>query len=224
MFTTQTTICCGVAQIEIHSAKSKGDFMHSGIYADAELRAVAIAVARNNVGAMRPEHEIAASEGITDAEFDQIKRNPQFKQYLEVYERDLRENGFSFSAKSRVLAEDLLPDAYFLARDANIPPAVRVKMIENLVEWAELKPKKDQGQLAVGAGFSITINLPDQEQKTPKEREIVIEHSEIDKIEEKPIEIEEIEPKIDQKTPKLSLKTLFDEGEDYEYAGDDILA
>ena len=56
--------------------------MHSGIYADAELRAVAMAVARNNVGARRPLQEIAANEGITSAEFDQISQNPQFKRYL----------------------------------------------------------------------------------------------------------------------------------------------
>ena len=194
--------------------------MHSGIYADAELRAVAIAVARNNVGARRPEHEIAASEGITNAEFDQIKQNPQFKSYLEAYERDLRENGFSFAAKSRVLAEDLLPDAYFLAKDSNIPPAVRVKMIENLVEWAELKPKKDQGQIAVGSGFSITINLPDSDQNGPKNAEkLVIDHEEIAEI----VEMAENEPEIDEKRPKLSLKNLFDEDEGYEYAGDDVL-
>lgn len=195
--------------------------MHSGIYADAELRAVAMAVARNNVGAQRPTQEIAASEGITDAEFDQIKQNPQFKRYLEAYERDLRENGFSFSAKSKVLAEDLLPDAYYLAKDTNIPPAVRVKMIENLVEWGELKPKKDQGQLAVGSGFSITINLPDSDQKDEK---IVLEHEEIAVIEQNTPKIEQKQPEISEKRPKLSLETLFHEGEDYEYAGDDILA
>ena len=195
--------------------------MHSGIYADAELRAVAMAVARNNVGAQRPTQEIAASEGITDAEFDQIKQNPQFKRYLEAYERDLRENGFSFSAKSKVLAEDLLPDAYYLAKDTNIPPAVRVKMIENLVEWGELKPKKDQGQLAVGSGFSITINLPDSDQKDEK---IVLEHEETVIIEQNTPKIEQKQPEISEKRPKLLLETLFHEGEDYEYAGDDILA
>lgn len=195
--------------------------MHSGIYADAELRAVAMAVARNNVGAQRPTQEIAASEGITDAEFDQIKQDPQFKRYLEAYERDLRENGFSFSAKSKVLAEDLLPDAYYLAKDTNIPPAVRVKMIENLVEWGELKPKKDQGQLAVGSGFSITINLPDSDQKDEK---IVLEHEETAIIEQNTPKIEQKQPEISEKRPKLSLETLFHEGEDYEYAGDDILA
>lgn len=195
--------------------------MHSGIYADAELRAVAMAVARNNVGAQRPTQEIAASEGITDAEFDQIKQDPQFKRYLEAYERDLRENGFSFSAKSKVLAEDLLPDAYYLAKDTNIPPAVRVKMIENLVEWGELKPKKDQGQLAVGSGFSITINLPDSDQKDEK---IVLEHEETAVIEQNTPKIEQKQPEISEKRPKLSLETLFHEGEDYEYAGDDILA
>jgi hypothetical protein len=62
--------------------------------------------------------------------------------------------------------------------------------------------------------------LPDSEQK---EEKIVIQHEETAEIEEKPVEIVLEEPKIGEKQPKLTLKTLFDEGDDYEYAGDDIL-
>ena len=200
--------------------------MHSGIYADAELRAVAMAVARNNVGARRLLQEIAANEGITSAEFDQISQNPQFKRYLEAYERDLRENT-SFFGKIEGFGRGFVFLTPIFGQRQQYTPAVRVKMIENLVEWAELKPKKDQGQLAVGSGFSITINLPDSEQK---EEKIVIQHEEIadsepetPKLLENAAEIVLEEPKKGEKQPKLTLKTLFDEDDDYEYAGDDVL-
>jgi hypothetical protein len=208
--------------------------MHSGIYADTELRAVAITFARNNVGAQIPLDKFLLSEGITDEQYDQLEQNSQFKQYVEFFEQEFRKNGFSFSAKSRILAEDLLPDAYHMAKDINVPPAVRAKMMENLVEWGDLKPKKDVSQLAVGAGFSITINLPDMPQK---EEKLVIEHEEIEEVPKKrkkrakitkntvsePIKPAKNALKVLENKPKLSISDLFEEAEDYEYAGDDVL-
>jgi hypothetical protein len=135
--------------------------MHSGIYADALLRSVALAIARNQVGQQRPITELLPSEGITQQEYDDLSKNPQFKQYVDAYAKELTESGFSFAAKSRVLAEDLLPMAYKMAKDGDVPAPVRAKMIENLVEWGDLKPRKDVALGQVGSGFSITINIPD---------------------------------------------------------------
>jgi len=135
--------------------------MHSGIYADALMRSVALAVARNQVGQQRPITELLPREGITQQEYDDLSKNPQFKQYADAYAKELTESGFSFAAKSRVLAEDLLPMAYKMAKDIDVPAPVRAKMIENLVEWGDLKPKKDLALAQVGSGFSITINIPD---------------------------------------------------------------
>lgn len=81
-----------------------------------------------------PIHGVIAGEGLTQTEYDQIAANPQYKRYLEAYTTELKENGFSFAAKSRVLAEDLLPVAYHMAKDPDVPAATRAKMIENLVD------------------------------------------------------------------------------------------
>ena len=206
--------------------------MHSAIYADTLLRSVALSVARNEVGAKRPLTEIIASEGITAAEYDQISKNPQFVRYYKQYCKDLQENGFSFEAKSKVLAEDLLPIAYAMARDPDVPAPVRAKIIENIVDWGNLKPK--QGQLAVtaGSGFSIAINFPDSVPKADIKDIIDAEDAEI--IEEDPIlpdivplidlkapEIVQNEPKNDQKSEIMAaLESIFDEPDDY--AGEDI--
>jgi hypothetical protein len=64
-----------------------------------------------------------------------------------------------------VLAEDLLADIYRMAKSVETPAAMRVKTLENLVEWGKLAPKKDPSE-AAGAGFSVTINLGNTQKAT----------------------------------------------------------
>ena len=176
--------------------------MKNAVLADNTLRDLAMAVARNNVGAMRPLQEVAASEGITLQEYSEIAKNPMFLRYVDIYSVEMQESGFSFSAKSRILAEDLLPTAYHMAKDADVPAAVRMKAIENLVEWGDLKPKASANPQS-GPGFSITINIPDP--NTGKNQSITLEHNNA-----------AFEPT--QAIPVM----LFEEGDEYEYAGDDV--
>jgi hypothetical protein len=181
--------------------------LHPSINADHLLRSLALSVARNLVGAMRPTAEIIASEGLTQAEYDQIALNPQFQQYVEAYKGELKDTGFSFSAKSRVLAEDLLPSAYHMARDPDVPAAVRAKILENLVDWGDLKPK-NSANASAGPGFSITINIPNVGQ-TPA----------------KTIVLEAETPQKSPETPLVAEKQqiLLAEPDDYVYAGDDYV-
>ena len=179
--------------------------MHSSITSDQLLRELALSIARNNVGAMLPISSVIAGEGLTQSEFDQIAANPQYQRYLDAYTTELKENGFSFAAKSRVLAEDLLPVAYHMAKDPDVPAATRAKMIENLVDWGDLKPKNSLGQ-ASGPGVSITINLPSTPSSAPKT--LVLE-----------AETPQITPEIAENAQKTPL--FLSEDENYEYAGDD---
>jgi hypothetical protein len=181
--------------------------MHPSINADHLLRSLALSIARNLVGAMRPTSEIIATEGLSQTEYDQIAKNPQFQQYVDSYKAELKDSGFSFSAKSRVLAEDLLPSAYHMARDPDVPAAVRAKILENLVDWGDLKPK-NTSNAGAGPGFSITINIPTVGQTPAKT--IVLE-----------ADSTEITPKIAENTQKPTI--LLIEDENYEYAGDDYL-
>jgi hypothetical protein len=182
--------------------------MHSSINSDQLLRELALSIARNNVGAQLPIHGVIAGEGLTQTEYDQIAANPQFQRYLEAYTTELRENGFSFAAKSRVLAEDLLPVAYHMAKDPDVPAATRAKMIENLVDWGDLKPKNSSNSTA-GPGFSITINIPTVGQTPAKTIVLEAENAENP---QKTLENAEITEKY-----QISLA----EPDDYVYAGDD---
>lgn len=187
--------------------------MHASISADQLLRGLALSVARNEVGARRPIGDVLAGEGLTQTEYDAISTNPQFKRYVDAYVADLQENGYSFAAKSKVLAEDLLPIAYHMARDNEVPAAVRAKLIENMVEWADLKPKKAV-ENAPGAGFSITFNIPGVPTQT-------IEATRGDVVDVLPPELAAL-PSFDKPTKKPSV-VLLDEPDTYEYGGEDVL-
>lgn len=189
--------------------------MHSSIYSDQLLRELALSIARNQVGAMLPIHSVVAGEGLTQTEYDQIAANPQFQRYVEMYTKELKDTGFSFSAKARVLAEDLLPTLYHMAKDLDVPAAVRRQAITDIVEWAELKPKTN-AIAQTGPGFSITINIPSTP-NTPQQTLIL--EAETPKIAQNSQKMGEEGVENDvfaQKTPILLV-----EPEDYEYAGDD---
>lgn len=182
--------------------------MHSSINADQLLRELALSIARNSLGAMRPIHEIFAGEGLTQTEYDQIAANPQFQRYVDMYVKELKDTGFSFSAKARVLAEDLLPTLYHMAKDIEVPAAVRRQAITDIVEWAELKPKTN-AVAASGPGFSITINLPSTGNSPKQTLVLEAETPEI-------VDFSSKNAENGQKTPILLL-----EDDDYEYGGDD---
>jgi hypothetical protein len=212
----------------------------NSIVQDTQLRTIALAFARNKLGANVAVEQLLPALGIEEDEYEILAENPQFERYVEAYTAELQENGFSFAAKARILAEDLLPDAYKMAKDREISPAVRAKMIENLVEWGDLKPKNNTNLAAPGAGFSITINLPGGQQHVLKDVNTV-ENDEkpakkakkspktLENKPEKALEIPVLDdvvvPKIaqiDTEAVKNKLSELFDEGDDYVYAGDDV--
>jgi hypothetical protein len=199
--------------------------MHSSINADQLLRELALSIARNSVGAMRPTHEIVAGEGLTQTEYDAIAANPQFQRYVDMYTKELKDSGFSFSAKARVLAEDLLPTLYHMAKDMDTPAAVRRQAITDIVEWAELKPKTN-AIAPSGPGFSITINIPSTA-NTPQQTLILeAETPKIDDFSSKMLEDDSFEAltgdfelPIAEKVQKAPLFLLEDD--DYEYGGED---
>lgn len=197
--------------------------MHSAPYpsavsADQLIADLALAIARNNVGAMLPAHEIAAREGLSPAEYDRIATNPVFQKYVARFEADLHENGFSTRAKAKILMQALFPTMFHMAQDPDVPAAARVKVFENFVELADEKPKNTP-LAGAGSGFSITINLPGNAQNGTTSVTISApgapENAQNTALEgEFSAKIDEIR----QKPPILLL-----EGDDYEYAGDDVL-
>ena len=123
------------------------------------IKTLALTVARNRVGAGDPIEDVLLREGVDPSDFAALLSDKAFKVYLTQYVAELRESGFSFAAKCRVLAEDAVGDIYHLIKDPEAPAAARIKGLENLVGWAGIGARPDQN-VAQGAGFSITFNIP----------------------------------------------------------------
>jgi hypothetical protein len=204
-----------------------GAYMQQAVRADLFLQSLALSVARNEVGAQHPIQTVLKAEGITSSEFDDIKLNPTYQGYVAKYTKELTESGFSFEAKCRVLAEDMLPGFYHLGRDPDTPAPVRAKVMEQLVKWANLEPKND---ISVGgnAGFSINIVLPGENSGETTTITAEIKPTAAAESEPEAIDGEFDEISDDAPIPALPfsqseiLAEFFNEEEDYEYAGEDV--
>lgn len=124
------------------------------------LKRLALAVARNRVGPKYPIEDVLLSEGVPQSEFSRFLDDAVFSRHVTAYVTELTENGFSFKAKCRVLAEDAVKTLYHMARDPDAPAASRVKCIENLVQYADLAPKPTLNAEGSAAPFHITFNIP----------------------------------------------------------------
>ena len=185
-------------------------YMHNSIAADQLLRELAISIARNSVGAMRPLAEVLAAEGLTQTEYDAIAVNPMFQRYVDAFSKEFRESGYSLQAKARILVEDLMASLYHDVKDKDLPLAARAKVFDTMVSIADAIPKTNQNVVA-GPGFSITFNLNGGAQTIAKgvtEVEDVVE-----------ITTEKLESA--ENTVDFHVPTTFAEPDDYEYAGDD---
>jgi hypothetical protein len=129
---------------------------------ELDMEQVALALARNQVGPKLPVLEVLATENVPEQLVETYLNDPTFKTKVNRMAQELIESGFGFSAKSRVLAEDLLKTTYAMARDEDIPAATRLKAIENLVSWGDLEPKKSEPGAAGKGGFTINIVVPTQ--------------------------------------------------------------
>ena len=129
---------------------------------ELDMEQVALALARNQVGPKLPVLEVMQAEGVPEQLMETYLNDATFKTKVNRMAQELTENGFGFSAKSRILAEDLLKTTYAMAKDEDIPAATRMKAIENLVSWGDLEPKKTEGGAASKGGFTINIVVPPQ--------------------------------------------------------------
>lgn len=76
------------------------------------------------------------------------------------YRSELKEKGYTFKTKAAMQAEDLLADAYFIAKDCEISPAVRLDAMKWMAKVAGLEPDQRQAGTGVsGGGFQVNINL-----------------------------------------------------------------
>lgn len=141
--------------------------------------AIAYALAKNECGEKLKLRDALIALGLEPAD-QKVKRllsSDAFKLRYASYVRELKESGESFKLKARVQAEEMLKTSWEIINDKAAPHSVRMDGIKNMVEWADLNPKKKDSDRN-GAPPSITINIdlggdrPEVIDVTPTAKEI----------------------------------------------------
>ena len=135
---------------------------------ELELEHLAMALARNHVGNKLSLKEVLDADMISVEFAETALSDPLFVAKTKRYAKDLMENGFSFKEKARIIAEDGLLIAHKILHDSIAPANVRLKALENLVQWSDLAPKDitPVNLNQAGPAFSINIML-DQNKSAP---------------------------------------------------------
>lgn len=114
-------------------------------------------------GLEEPEH-IAQRYGYTVKQFHQMAAQPYFQQQVVHYEAELRATGVTFARKAAMLAEDLLVDAYQMAKASDDHGTV-LETAKWLAKMGRLEPVTTQraegssGNAGGAAVFQLSINL-----------------------------------------------------------------
>jgi hypothetical protein len=82
--------------------------------------------------------------------------------------RTYRLDGTMAREKARVLVEGPWMDrVYHAIMDPELPRSTLLAIGQTLIKLGDLEPKKDAPAAQAGPGFSITINIPQQDGKPP---------------------------------------------------------
>lgn len=95
-------------------------------------------------------------EGYDEAQIDWLMQHEPFLAQIDRFRSELEKSGYTFKAKTAMLAEYHLDTANLLIADNDTPPAVRLDAIKWLAKMAGLEPKDGQSN---GQQVAITINL-----------------------------------------------------------------
>lgn len=102
--------------------------------------------------------EIRDSYGITDDEWAVLKSNEAFRQAILKCQEEAKEDGYSFRAKAKMQAEELLKTSWRLIHDPDTPANVKADLIKFTTRVAGLEPSpkaNTDGQPT----FAININM-----------------------------------------------------------------
>lgn len=113
---------------------------------------------------MEEPRDIAFRYGIVGKAWDDLQKWVPFQNAVAAQRAEYEKSGFTFKIKARVLTEDVFEQAYRDAKGNNSTLLQKLEFIKVGAKLADMEPKQNQ-QVAVGSGFSITINLG----PTPKE-------------------------------------------------------
>lgn len=110
-------------------------------------------------GLEEPDH-IAEKYHINPDAWDAMRHDENFRKVVDAKRAELQKSGYTFRLKAALAAEDLLDEVYIGAKAPDASLSAKLESFKYLTKIAGLEPKEDKN-MAVGPGFSISINLGD---------------------------------------------------------------
>ena len=112
--------------------------------------------------ALDPPEEVFARYNYSEERARELLSDPSFEKMLARIAAEIRESGLTFRTKARIMAEELLPQAFEMATDPFTSSAVRADLIKWSAKVSGLEPKdKDDGRTA-GGGLTLSITFAGQ--------------------------------------------------------------
>jgi hypothetical protein len=136
---------------------------------------------------MKTHDQIAQKFGISEHDLLKLHTQEWFNRVVNEQRANLEKAGFDFKAKVKLLAEDMVVDAYHAAKksDAVTPKLDTAKMLTKL---AGMEPAVGGLPNSGAPSFSISISLPksyiDALHEKPSVQEITLQHGALDHVED----------------------------------------
>lgn len=119
---------------------------------------VALALARNSLGAQLSVAAFVASLGIERDELAALMQSKHFKQMVAAYRAELQKDNEGVKLKAAIALEDCLPVLHKIAQNERTTGLTAVAAIKELREISGVS-RQEAVATGGGSGFSLTIDL-----------------------------------------------------------------
>lgn len=101
--------------------------------------------------------EICQQFNLSPDDYNALACNPEFGKTVDLYKRELQENGVTYRSKAKLQAEMLLDTSWKLIHAVSTPAAVKADLIKWTAKMGDLEPKSSKGEDV--PTFALQINL-----------------------------------------------------------------
>jgi len=117
---------------------------------------IAIALAKNQLGAKLPAQDFVDAHGIQLYEVQALSKSEHFISLVAAYKKELQEDNEGIRLKSAIALEACIPRLYKMVQHYGTPPAAVVSGVKQLAEMAGVTREE---KAIAGTGFSVNIDL-----------------------------------------------------------------
>lgn len=110
---------------------------------------------------LEPAFTIVQKYNFDLKEFVKIQNLPWFADALMRERERLRDEGFTWQAKARLMNESLLQDLFVEAKTLGMKPEMKLELSKHLADMTGTRKPVQTGPSTSGPQFQITITLPD---------------------------------------------------------------